>query len=296
MTNVVIVAVTLASLVFFVLAGLPVAMRSTGENLWPFFQSANGDDRHAMSRLLEASALMFVAYTGYGRIATMGEEVRSPRRTIPRAIALTMIVSMSLYVAVAAVGVCAVGAAEFGSAGAEPAAPLATVASRFAAPGAAMILSIGAITATLGVLLNLILGLSRVLLAMGRRGDAPRIFAKLNAHGTTPTPAVVMVGILILLLVSFGSIKLAWSFSAFTVLVYYAITNLAAIRLPREKRLYSPVIAWCGLIACLGLAFWVEYRIWIAGLLLLLVGLAARAIMQRMQRPLLREKGSSHGR
>lgn len=296
MTNVVIVAVTLASLVFFVLAGLPGAMRSAGENLWPFFQSANGDDRHVMARLMEASALMFVAYTGYGRIATMGEEVQSPRQTIPRAIVLTMIVSMTLYIAVAAIGVCAVGAAEFGSAQAEPAAPLATVASRFAVPGAAMIVSIGAITAMLGVLLNLILGLSRILLAMGRRSDAPRVFAKLSAHGTTPTPAVVMVGVLILLLVSFGSIKLAWSFSAFTVLVYYAITNLAAIRLPREQRLYSPAIAWCGLIACLALAFWVEYRIWIAGLLLLLTGLAVRAIMQRMQTTSQRAKGASHGR
>ncbi|HMN97569.1 MAG TPA: APC family permease [Phycisphaerales bacterium] len=275
-TNIIIVSVTLLALVFFVAAGLPSVLRSGSEHFTPFFESPNGDGRVAILRVLEASALMFVAYTGYGRIATMGEEVREPRRTIPRAIIITLLVSMALYLAVGAVGVGAAGVSEFGAVGTERGAPLAVVARGFDIPGAGLVLSIGAVTAMLGVLLNLVLGLSRVVLAMGRRGDLPRLFARVNAGGTTPAPAVVLVGAVILGLTAIGSIKLAWSFSAFTVLLYYAVTNLAAIRLPKAQRLYHPAIAWLGLLGCLSLAFWVEPRVWLAGLGVLGLGLVTR--------------------
>lgn len=282
--NVVVVAITLSALAFFVVAGLPDAIANGDATLRPFFDGSAGGGRPALPRLLEATALMFVAYTGYGRIATLGEEVKQPRRTIPRAILLTLGISMLLYIAVALVGVAAAGVAAFGSAGTEQAAPLAVVAREFEVPGAATILSIGAITAMLGVLLNLILGLSRVVLAMGRRGDLPGGLARLDATGTTPLPAVLIVGAVILGLVSIGSVKLAWSFSAFTVLIYYAVTNLAAIRLPAAQRLYHPAIARAGLAGCLGLAFWVERRVWIVGLAVLGAGLLLRWMLRGLRR------------
>lgn len=283
-TNTVIVSVTLLTLAIFVLAGLPSALRNGGQHFTPFFESPNGDGRAPIFRVLEASALMFVAYTGYGRIATMGEEVREPRRTIPRAVVITLLVSMALYLAVGAVGVGAAGVSEFGAAGTERGAPLAVVAEGFGIPGVGLALSIGAVTAMLGVLLNLVLGLSRVVLAMGRRGDLPSAFARVNARGTTPVGAVVLVGVIILALTAIGSIRLAWSFSAFTVLLYYAVTNLAAIRLPHEQRLYHPAVAWTGLAGCLSLAFWVEPRVWLSGLGVLGAGLVLRTARIAVQR------------
>lgn len=98
-----------------------------------------------------------------------------------------------------------------------------------------------------------------MLLAMGRRRDMPGQFALVNRFGS-PVAAVIAVGIAIGALVLLGDVKASLSFSAFTVLIYYAITNLAALRLPKEKRLYSPLIAWAGLAACLFLAFWVERK------------------------------------
>lgn len=284
-TNIAIVSITLAALLFFILAGLPTAFKHAPENLSPFFNGPNADARHSLARLLEAAALMFVAYTGYGRIATLAEEVRTPRRTIPRAIIITLLLSMMLYLAVALVGICAVGAATFADQSNQRAAPLAAIARNFNIPGAGIILSIGAVTAMLGVLLNLILGLSRVVLAMARRRDLPAYFDRLNASATTPTPAVLLVGAIILALTTIGSIKLAWSFSAFTVLIYYAITNLAAIHLPRKQRLYHPAIAWTGLLACLSLAFWVEPRIWLVGLALIALALIVRALARSLRKP-----------
>ncbi|MCR9076500.1 MAG: APC family permease, partial [bacterium] len=232
-TNVVIVAVTLIALLVFCIAGLPGLIAEGRETFEPFLSS-----KRPLLGLLEATALMFVAYTGYGRIATLGEEVREPRRTIPRAIIMTLSVSMVLYIAVGVVATAGMGGLL--QEGADPglAAPLSTIAEGFGVPGVGVIVSVGAITAMLGVLLNLILGLSRIALAMGRRGDLPASLARINTRGTTPTAAVIFVLVIILALTAIGSIRLAWSFSAFTVLIYYAITNLASIRLPRDARLY----------------------------------------------------------
>ena len=150
------------------------------------------------------------------------------------------------------------------------------------APILATVIAIGAVTAMLGVLLNLILGLSRVVLAMGRHGDLPPIFARLSREGAVPAAAVVAVGIVLAAVASIGSIETTWAFSAFTVLIYYAITNLAALRLPREQRLYPAWVSFAGLAACTLLAFWVPLAIWAVGLGLILVGLAWKALTPRL--------------
>jgi len=273
--NMVIVSVTLLSLAFFVLTCLPRAATVGVDNLTPFF---TGD----LGTVLHASALMFVAYTGYGRIATMGEEAREPRKTIPQAMIVCLILTMLLYMTVAAVSIGAVGADVLGNAtGQTKAAPLEVAVRSVAGAGGAVVLAIGAMTAMLGVLLNLILGLSRVLLAMGRRRDMPRILARLNQQQTTPYWAVLVVGVAITFLVLLGNVKTTWSFSAFNVLIYYAITNLAALRLPPQERLYPQWVGWLGLGSCLFLAFWVESSIWQVGLGLIVAGLIWHAIRQR---------------
>nr|WP_255527163.1 amino acid permease [Oculatella sp. LEGE 06141] len=225
---------------------------------------------------------MFVAYTGYGRIATLGEEVREPRKTIPRAIITTLIMTMLLYIGVAVVGIGSVGANTLGSVTREEVAPLEIAARNFAVPGSAIVLAVGAVTATLGVLLNLILGLSRVLFAMGRRRDMPGAVARLNQSETTPYVAVIIMGMAIAVIVLTGDVRITWSFSAFSVLVYYALTDLSALQIPNEDRLYPRWIAWIGLSACLFLAFWVEQQIWLVGLGLIVAGLVWRWAMQNL--------------
>jgi basic amino acid/polyamine antiporter, APA family len=277
--NIAIVSVTIAALALFVLAGLPALLANGAANLTPFFPP----DGDALPDLLRATALMFVAYTGYGRIATMGEEVREPRRTIPRAIVVTLVVSMALYISVAFVGVGAVGTGVLSDA-TTLAAPLEIAARTYGAPVVATLVALGAVTAMLGVLLNLILGLSRVLLAMGRRGDMPAITARIDASGSTPTVAVVVVGVVIAALALTGDVRTTWSFSAFTVLVYYALTNLAALQLNRGERLFPRWIMWVGLAACLFLAFWVEPAVWLIGLGLIALGLLWHAIARWLGR------------
>lgn len=280
-SNIGVVSITLFSLLFFVLAGLPNAMDAGTTHLSPFFAPVSRA-ASPLAGFLEACALMFVAYTGYGRIATLAEEVHSPRRTIPLAIIITLLVSMALYIAVGWVAIVSVGAEAFAAAGTEKAAPLEVVAREFDVPGAAIVVALGAITAMLGVLLNLILGLSRVVLAMGRRRDVPSLFANVSEQTATPHAGVIVVGLLIAGLVWIGDVKTTWSFSAFTVLIYYAITNLAAIRLRPEERLYPQVIPWLGLFSCLFLAFWVDPMIWMIGLGLIGGGLVWHFLARRL--------------
>ena len=292
--NTVIVSITLATLAAFVFAGLAYVFNSTGsqtgtpvaekvaDHLTPFFNPTPGhDDRSPVAGLLEASALMFVAYTGYGRIATLGEEIRNPKRNIPIAIFVTLAVSMIFYLAVTVVAIAAVGAPAFADAASSSAAPLETVARAVAGPWLAWVLVVGAITAMAGVLLNLILGLSRVALAMGRRHDMPSPIGNLTPAGT-PAVAIVLVTLIIAGLALFGDVRTTWSFSAATVLVYYALTNLAALKLKPEQRLYPPLVSVLGLVACLFLVLWVDPKVLAFAAGLIVVGLLWHAVARRL--------------
>ncbi len=273
--NTVLVSITFGALLLFVAVGFFDGL----------FGSAKPIDLDAFSPvaigwrgILEATALMFVAYTGYGRVATLGEEVKSPRVTIPRAIITTLLCTMALYLAVAAVGVSTVGADAFAAAAKGGEAPLKMVAQHFSAHWMPVVIGIGATVALLGVLFNLVLGLSRVALALARRGDIPSVFATVNSTSGSPTGATLLVAGIIALLISLGSVRMTWSISAFTVLVYYGITNACAIRLDHDERLYHTWPAWVGLMACLGLAFCVAPTVWIIGCGWIAVGLIYRAL------------------
>ncbi len=276
-TNAIIVTFTLLALAAFIILGLPSAIASGDDSYTPFFPEESG-----LAALLHATALMFVAYTGYGRIATLGEEIHEPQRNIPRAIITTLLLTMAVYVGVAVVGVGAAGASGFSESTETAAAPLELIARGFGVPGLAVVIALAAVTAMLGVLLNLLLGLSRVLLAMARRGDMPRSLAVLAEGNGSPARAVVVTGCVIAALVLIGDVETTWTFSAFTVLVYYAITNLAALRLPPESRRYPTWIPAVGLIACLGLAFWVDTAVWLTGIGVIVVGLIWHTVARRL--------------
>lgn len=270
--NSIVVSITLATLIFFVVAGIVTLLQSPSQETSDAIDTASKIDV-TYSGFLEACALMFVAYTGYGRIATLGEEIRNPKRNIPIAIIATLAASLVLYVSVACVSIAVAGPELLGSATQSQVAPLEIVAELFTYPETRYVIAIGAVTSMLGVLINLVLGLSRVVLAMGRRGDLPKQFAHLDRSGRTAPAAVIGVSVLIAVLVAIGNVKTTWSFSAFTVLIYYAITNIAAIKMTDDERRYPRSIAWLGLISCLFLAFWVETLVWVTGLALIAFGL-----------------------
>lgn len=262
--NLVIVALSLGALAVFVVAG---AGSFRLANLRPF---APGGWR----AVLESAALLFFAYTGYARIATLAEEVREPRRTIPRAIGWTLGGAVVLYVAVAVVAAGAVGAEALA---ASPA-PLQTAAGALPYPGVATVVSAGGVTAMLGVILSQLLGLSRMGFAMARRGDLPRWLARIHPRHATPGPAVLAIGAAAAAVAATGTLAGVASAASFAILIYYGIANLAALRMPAAAKLYPDFVPRVGVVSCAVLMLSLEPRVIGIGVAVLAVGMAGRGV------------------
>ncbi len=241
-------------------------------------------DTFAPQNLFEASALLFVAFTGYGRIATLGEEVKSPRKNIPLAIVVTLIISSLLYAGILLAGLKILGVAEFAQVTSRSSAPLQAIAQKLNYRLLAEIVTIGAATAMAGVLLNLILGLSRVAFSMGREGDLPKPLGRLSGKRQEPNISTWFMGIAIALIALCGGLANVWSFSAFTVLLYYAITNLASLQLKRPERLYPRLVSILGLMGCLGLAVFVDPKVIGIGVFVMALAMATRWFLKVNER------------
>ena len=267
-----IVALVLAALgtcVFAAIAGGSPRL----DRLWPLEPvGARG--------VLQAAGLLFFAFAGYARIATLGEEVIDPARTIPRAIPLALALALVIY---AAVTVSALAAAGSGALAAS-AAPLADVirAGRFA--GAAPVVRIGAAVASLGVLLSLIAGVSRTMFAMAASGDLPRQLAAVRPTHRTPHRAELTAGAIILLLVAFLDVGQAIGFSSFAVLTYYAVTNAAALTLSAQERRWPRPLAALGLAGCAVVAVSLPATAVIGGAIVLGAGVAVFAVVRAFNR------------
>ncbi|WP_197496739.1 APC family permease [Mycobacterium sp. 1274761.0] len=197
-----------------------------------------------VSGVLQAAGLLFFAFAGYARIATLGEEVRDPGRTIPRAIPIALGITLGVY-AIVAMAVLA----ELGTEGlAGSSAPLADAVRAAGYPGVAPVVRAGAAVAALGSLLSLILGVSRTTLAMARDRHLPSGLAAVHPRFAVPHRAEVVVGVVVAVIAAVADVRGAIGFSAFAVLVYYAIANASAMTLGRRA---IPVIglAGCALLA-----------------------------------------------
>lgn len=238
----------LVALLMFVLGGVVVlglagtmAPETTG-TFWP----ADG----ALG-VLSAAALLFFAFAGYARIATLGEEVRDPAVTIPRAIPLALGIVLAIYTAVAATALVVLGPDRL----AESAAPLVDVVTVAGYPDLSVIVRLAGALAAYAVLLGLIAGVSRTAFAMAANRNVPAFFASVSERRKVPGRAVIAVGVVVFCIALSGGLVGAVAVSAFTILLYYAITNAAALRLAASERRVPRIVPVLGLTACCLLAF-----------------------------------------
>ncbi len=229
--------------------------------------------------VLTAAGLLFFAFAGYARVATLGEEVRDPGRTIPRAVPLALGIVLAIYLVVAVVAVGVLGADRL----AASAAPLADVVTAAGLPGLDWVVRAGATVAVTGVLLSLLAGVGRTTLAMARRRDLPGGLAAVHSRYRVPHRAELAVAAVVILVVALGDVRSAIGFSSVTVLVYYAITNAAALTLgrDRDRRLPVQALAVAGLLGCLVLAVNLPLSNVLAGFGVLAVGAAGYALRRR---------------
>ncbi|MDT5277298.1 MAG: basic amino acid/polyamine antiporter, family [Mycobacterium sp.] len=256
----IIVAVVLAALAAVAVVALTAPRTDFGRFDVGADASAHG--------VLQGAGLLFFAFAGYARIATLGEEVRDPARTIPRAIRLALGIALIVYAVVAVAALAVLGSEGL----AASAAPLADVVRAAGAAGFAPVVRIVAVMAALGSLLALILGVSRTTFAMARDHYLPQQLSAVHPTFKTPYRAEVAVGVVVAVLAGTTEVRSAIGFSSFTVLAYYAIANAAAWTLGGR------IVPTIGFIGCLVFALALPLNSVLLGTAVLLVGTAAYAV------------------
>jgi APA family basic amino acid/polyamine antiporter len=257
----------LVAVVLIVLLSVVVAVAAS-----PDVDAARLDPTSGLSAtgLLEAAGLWFFAFAGYARIATLGEEVRDPVGTISNAITIALAVVVVIYALVAVAALAVMGADTLS----DSHAPLVDVVRAAGRPALVPVVTIGAALAALGALLTLILGVSRTTLAMARDGHLPRALAAVHPRFHVPHRAEVAVGIVVAVLAATFDVRDAIGFSAFAVLIYYAIANLSALTLEGRRHWWPKAVPVVGLLGCLVLGFSLPLTSVIAGVGVLAIGAA----------------------
>jgi APA family basic amino acid/polyamine antiporter len=230
--------------------------------------------------ILQSAGLLFFAFAGYARIATLGEEVRDPERTIPRAIPLALGIVVAIYLLVGGTALLVAGPEQI----AKSSAPLATTVQAAGAAWALPVVRGGAVLASLGALLALIAGIGRTALAMAREGDLPRVLAEVDPRHRVPARAELTIAAAVVVLVAMTDLRGAIGFSSFGVLTYYAIANAAAYSQRAEHRRWPRLLNVAGMIGCLGLVATLPLASVLAGLAVLGIGLVWRVALHAWRR------------
>jgi APA family basic amino acid/polyamine antiporter len=269
----VIVAVVLAVLVLVVIAG------ATGGTAHPDGLTMRLFD-HGWYGVLQSAGLLFFAFAGYARIATMGEEVKNPVRTIPRAILTALAIVLVIYAMIAVTVLLVLGPQHL----AASRAPLVDVVTARSWEWAAPVVRVGAATAALGALLALVAGVGRTSLAMARNRDLPAWLAAVHPKYRVPHHAEIALAVIVSVLVLTVDLRAAIGFSSFGVLLYYFVANLSAFTQTRQQRLYPRAVQVVGALGCLALVATLPSTSIIAGIAVLIVGVLYRLIRVRMRR------------
>jgi basic amino acid/polyamine antiporter, APA family len=218
--------------------------------------------------VLQATGLLFFAFAGYARIATLGEEVRDPARTIPRAIPVALGIALIVYAVVAVALLAVLGCPQL----AQSAAPIADAVRAAGAAGCQPVVRAVAVLAALGSMLSLILGVSRTTFAMARDHYLPQQLSAVHPTFKTPYRAEIAVGIVVAVLAGSTDVRSAIGFSSFTVLVYYAIANASAWTLGGR------IVPTLGFIGCVVVALSLPLNSMVAGFGVLVAGAVVYAV------------------
>jgi APA family basic amino acid/polyamine antiporter len=268
----ILVVLTLISLIVLVI-GIGTGGGASIDNLCGLGSLASG----GIYGILQSAGLLFFAFAGYARIATMGEEVRDPKRTIPKAIPIALAIAVVIYLVIAVAALLAAGPDRLASSSA----PLAEAVRAAGAPGLAPVVRIGAALASLGALLALIAGIGRTSLAMARNRDLPSWLAAVHPRYRVPHHAEAALAVIVSILVLTTDLRGVIGFSSFGVLVYYGIANSAALTQPADQRRWPRALHVLGIIGCAVLVATLPLISVSAGLIMFAIGLTGRWLILR---------------
>jgi APA family basic amino acid/polyamine antiporter len=245
----------------------------------------------SLSGVLSAAALIFFAFLGFEDIANLGEEAKNPRKTLPLALIISLIVCVILYVLVAIVSVNVVPWQKL----AESPAPLSLVAGTELGPGGANLLSVLALFATASTVLGFFLAYSRMVYGMSEEKVFPPFFRKLS-KAQVPYFSIIIIGVVAALFVVFSDIVTVASLTDFGALFVFIMVNISLIVLrytePFSARKFIvpgsigkfPVIPAIGTLLCFALLMHFSLKIWVYSTLLFSLGILMYYVFNRKKR------------
>ncbi len=269
--NNIFVAIKLAILAFFVAFG---ALYANTTNFAPFTPISSG--------VLYATFFIFFAYGGFARVTVIAEEIKDAKRNVPRALLISLGLSMLVYVLVGLVAVGLLGADGL----ADSASPLSAAMAISGSSVAVQVISIGGLVATASVLLTAILGVSRMAYSMARRHDLPTTLAHLHGRFCTPYRAIIGTGVVMAVLVLFLDLTRVVAISTFALVFNYCIVNISAYKLQNGAGKLRRFLPLLGLATCLMLLAFILFatpEAWVTGVVFLAAGIAYFLIQKNMR-------------
>jgi basic amino acid/polyamine antiporter, APA family len=264
-------------LVALILAALAVVVTASLTGGRAGVDNLTSDLPNGVWGVLQSGGLLFFAFAGYARLATLGEEVQDPQVTIPRAIPIALGIVVAVYAIVLSAVLLAVGPETM----AESAAPLAAAVSAGRWEALTPVVRVGAAIAAAGVLLSLLAGISRTTLSMARRRELPSFLDAVHPTHRTPHRAEITTAAIVCAVVLVADLRGAIGFSSFAVLTYYALANASAWRLLGDERRWPRWLAGLGFGLCVLLALTLPAVAVVGGLVLLTVGSVGWAATRR---------------
>jgi APA family basic amino acid/polyamine antiporter len=237
--------------------------------------------------ILQGAGFIFFAYLGFGRIATLGEEVKNPERTLPLSILIALTISVAIYVLT---GFAATGLQDYRTL-AQSGSPLAEAAKTTGNFTLVAAISLGALIATTSVLLTNLIGLSRVAFAMARNKQLPKSIAKVSSRFRTPYVSILAMGVLLTVLAFALDLKQAAAITSFSILCIHLTVNISAINLRRKMTnpikfrvpLY-PLVPSLGLVSCLILMVSLPQESWAVAAAVVIASTALYLLLTRKQK------------
>jgi APA family basic amino acid/polyamine antiporter len=234
--------------------------------------------------ILQGASFIFFAYIGFGRIAALGEEVKNPERNLPLSVLIALTVSIVIYLLT---GLTATGLQDYRIL-AQSGSPLAEAAKATGNFTIVAAVSVGALIATVSVLLTNLIGSSRVAFAMARNGQLPKSVAKVSSRFCTPYVSVLAMGVILTALAFALDLRQTVAITSFALLSTHLIVNFSAIMLRKKmpsstgfKAPFYPVIPLLGLLSCVILMFSLPIEAWIVAVTVVAIGTVLYLLRKR---------------
>jgi len=272
--NNVLVLFKVAILLFFAGAAF---LHFRGENLRPFLP-------FGLRGVWAGAATIFFAYAGFARVAIVADEIKDPRKNVPRATLLSIFISTGIYFLVAVAAVGGAGSKLLAGSGSPLAAAMESMGLRF---GAGLV-ALGGLAATGTVALASVLGISRLAQVMARDGELPGFIGRSSRRRSVPRNAILIAGAAMLVLAFVSDLPHIAYISSFSLLLYYAALNLSGLKVLKGR---MRLVTGLGLLSCLVLMVNLPAGSWIVGAAVVVIG----AVYQWGRTAATRKKSSVKG-